>query len=51
MNEEQKQPRTLRDRLEDERWELMNSYGRGPVIDGAISLRIQQIDAMLGLHQ
>lgn len=36
-----------RDRLLDERNELMNSYGLGPVADGQIGDRIAEIDVIL----
>ena len=37
-----------RERLKDERWELLNSFGRGPFYDGKVRMRIEEIDRRLG---
>lgn len=36
-----------RDRLLEERWRLENSFGYGPVHDGAVRDRIAEIDRLL----
>jgi len=38
---------SYRDRLEERRWRLMNSYGWGIYSDGEVSSRIAEIDAIL----
>jgi hypothetical protein len=35
------------ERLEDERWRLMNSFGNGPYRDGQLQSRIDEIDGQL----
>jgi hypothetical protein len=42
---------SARERLEDERWRLMNSFGNGPVADGQTRDRIAEIDAQLATTQ
>lgn len=49
MKPERKPPETIRERLRNEHWELLNSYGQGSHIDGAITLRIAEIERILSL--
>ena len=39
--------KTTRERLEDQRWELMNNYTGNPYWDGLVRDRIAEIDRQL----